>query len=96
MHLWHDTPLGYAVKEERENKNAMVVVGDGVLGAAVLVILGVTGGNWLDDRFHTAPAWSFVLSILGGGAGLARLVAKANSLDSKIPKTTKPDDTTKL
>jgi len=60
----------------------MMVVGDGVLGAAVLVIIGVYAGNWLDDRFHTAPAISFVLSILGGGAGLARLVSKANSLDS--------------
>jgi F0F1-type ATP synthase assembly protein I len=82
------------MKVERENKNAMMVVGDGVLGAAVLVIIGVNAGNWLDDRFHTAPAWSFALSLLGGGAGLWRLVAKANSLDSNIKS--KPDDTTKL
>ena len=69
------------MKVERENKNAMLVVGDGVLGAAVLVIIGVYSGNWLDERFHSAPMCSFGLALLGGGAGLARLVAKANSLD---------------
>ena len=70
-------------------QKALLVVSDGVLGAGALIMLGVWGGNMLDDRFHTAPWISLVLSLSLGGLGLARLVSKANQLDSspgKIPQ----------
>lgn len=63
--------------------NTFVTVSDGILGAGVLIILGVGAGNWLDEKVHSAPWFSLALSLLGGGLGLARLVSKANSLDSK-------------
>ncbi len=65
------------------SKQAFVVVGDGVLGAGLLIMIGAWGGNLLDDRFHTTPWLSLSLSLLLGGLGLARLVAKANKLDSR-------------
>jgi len=73
----------------RGGQQALLVVSDGVLGAGALIMLGVWGGNMLDDRFHTTPWISLGLSLLLGGLGLARLVAKANSLDpspGKLPK----------
>jgi F0F1-type ATP synthase assembly protein I len=67
-------------------QKALMAVSDGVLGAGVLIMVGVWGGNMLDDRFHTAPWISLVLSIGLGGLGLARLVSKANSIDSSPGK----------
>jgi F0F1-type ATP synthase assembly protein I len=64
--------------------NTLLTVSDGILGAGVLIILGVGAGNWLDEKVHCAPWFSLALSLLGGGLGLARLVSKANSLDSKM------------
>lgn len=58
-------------------KKALFQVSDGILGAAVLIFLGVMGGNWLDAQLHTAPWLSIALSMLGGGLGLYRLVRKA-------------------
>jgi F0F1-type ATP synthase assembly protein I len=49
-------------------------------------MIGVWGGNMLDDRFHTAPWISLALSISLGGLGLARLVSKANQLDTSATK----------
>jgi F0F1-type ATP synthase assembly protein I len=70
----------------RGGQQALLVVSDGVLGAGALIMLGVWGGNMLDDRLHTTPWISLGLSLLLGGLGLARLVAKANSLDSSPSK----------
>lgn len=68
--------------ESSNLKQAMFVVSDAVLGAAILLALGVYGGGWLDKQFHTAPWFSTGLALLGGGFGLARMVMKANSLQS--------------
>lgn len=57
-------------------------VADGVLGAAILVVVGVFAGNWLDERLHTAPWMSVGLAMLGGGLGLWRLCIKALALDT--------------
>ncbi len=70
-------------------KKALFQVSDGILGAAVLIALGVWGGNWLDSRLHTAPWLSLILCLLGGSFGLARLVGKAMSIDSESSKTRK-------
>jgi F0F1-type ATP synthase assembly protein I len=71
-------------------KSAMFAVSDGVIGAAILVFLGVLLGNWLDTQFHSAPLWVIVCSLTGGGLGLARLVQKAINIgqdsDKKLPK----------
>lgn len=75
--------------DEKENsddnstlKRAMFIVSDAVLGAAFLLVIGVWGGSWLDKQFHTAPWFSTGLALLGGGFGLARMVIKANQLQS--------------
>lgn len=59
----------------------MMFVVDGVMGAAILVVIGVFAGNWLDAKLHTAPWLSVGLSMAGGGLGLWRLCVKALALD---------------
>jgi len=70
------------VDDGAERRRALFAVSDGVLGAAVLLVIGVYGGAWLDTKLNTAPWLSVGLSLLGGGLGLARLVMKANSLNT--------------
>jgi len=70
-------------------QRAFLVVGDGVLGAGLLIMIGAWGGNFLDDRFHTTPWISLCSSLLLGGLGLARLIAKANELDTLPEKWSK-------
>jgi F0F1-type ATP synthase assembly protein I len=60
---------------------AMLAVGDGVIGAAVLIIIGIYLGLYLDKKFMTSPWFTLGLLFLGGGIGLARLVMKAMNLD---------------
>src|SRR5579883_2928279 len=80
--------------DEADNSNlkqALFTVSDAVLGAAILLALGVFCGTWLDRQLHTAPWLSTGLALLGGGIGLARMVIKANSLQSiPSPKSAKP------
>jgi len=61
-------------------KNALLTVGDSILGAAVLIILGTWAGGFLDQKLHTGPWLSISLALLGAGLGLARLVIKAIKL----------------
>lgn len=68
--------------DQSDLKRALFAVSDAVLGAAVLLAIGVYAGNWLDQQLHTAPWLSFGLALLGGGLGLARMVMKANSLQA--------------
>lgn len=63
-------------------RNALITVSDAVLGAAVLVFLGVLLGGWLDQKMNTAPWLSLTLSIVFGGLGLWRMVKKAMELDT--------------
>jgi F0F1-type ATP synthase assembly protein I len=63
-------------------KKAMLTVSDGVLGAAVLIVIGMWGGSFLDGKLHTSPWLSIALSIIGGMGGLARLVVKVIKLES--------------
>jgi len=75
--------------DENSNlKRALFTVSDAVLGAAVLLTIGVYGGSWLDRQLNTSPWLSVGLSILGGALGLARMVIKANSIETGA-KTTK-------
>ncbi len=72
-------------------QRAMFVVSDAVLGAAVLIMLGMWAGGFADDKLHTAPWGSLGLSILGGALGLWRMVKKASSLDTPgTPPGAKP------
>ncbi len=87
-----DAPAGKAFGPSNFQR-AMFVVSDAVLGAAVLVMLGVWGGGFLDDKLHTSPWCSLGLSVLGGGLGLWRMVKKATSLDTPgTPPGAKPID----
>lgn len=81
-------------KPEKDNtdlKQAMFQVSDGVLGAAVLIVIGVFGGNWLDAKFNTAPWMLITLSVLGGGLGLGRLVKKAMEIGQPSKSDSKSD-----
>lgn len=72
-------------------QRGMFVAGDAMLGAAVLVVLGVWAGNFLDEKLHSAPWCSLGLSILGGVLGIWRMIKKATSLDTPgIPAGAKP------
>jgi F0F1-type ATP synthase assembly protein I len=74
--------------QEKEKKDkgpsvteAMFAMGDGVLGAAILIVLGIYGGQFLDHKFNTGSWLTGVLPLVGGGLGLVRLVVKAINLD---------------
>ncbi len=72
-------------------QRTMFVVSDAVLGAAVLVVVGMWVGGFADAKLHTAPWGSIGLSLLGGGLGLWRMVKKASSLDTPgTPPGAKP------
>jgi F0F1-type ATP synthase assembly protein I len=73
-------------KDDTNLKQAMFQVSDGVIGAAVLIVIGIFAGQWLDNHFHTSPMCMIVLSMLGGGLGLARLVQKAMLIGQDSPK----------
>lgn len=59
----------------------MFAVSEAILGAGILIALGTWGGNWLDQKLHTAPWLSISLSIIGAGLGLARLIIKAQQIN---------------
>jgi len=68
-------------KEPISTNQAMMTVADGVIGAAVLLVLGLCLGHYLDQKLMTTPWLTIILCFLGGGAGLARLVIKAIKLN---------------
>ncbi len=72
-------------KETKEFSQSMFVVGDSVIGAGILVFIGVWAGNFADDKFHTAPWGSIILSLVGGCLGLWRMVKKAMAIDATPP-----------
>jgi F0F1-type ATP synthase assembly protein I len=84
-----DRPNSNANSSAGGAQKAFLVVGDGVLGAGLLIMIGAWGGNILDDRLHTNPWISLCSSLLLGGLGLARLIAKANELDTHSEKFSK-------
>ena len=49
------------------------------------VVIGGGAGYWLDSRFHTSPLLTFVLGILGFGAGVREVIRR-------IPKDTSQDN----
>jgi F0F1-type ATP synthase assembly protein I len=69
---------------------SLASAGESVLGIGVLSGLGAWGGFQLDQHFHTVPWIAVTLSMLGLGAGLARMVIQA--LNSEKPATSKSKD----
>ena len=67
-------------------KQAMFTVSDAVLGAAILLAIGVYAGGWLDKQFHSTPWCSVGLALTGGIIGLGRMVMKAKSLEKMAAK----------
>ena len=63
-------------------RRSLFAVSEAILAAAVLVMIGVWSGNWLDDKLKTGPWLSISLSLLGAGLGLWRMVAKAMAIDT--------------
>ncbi|MBI1738654.1 MAG: AtpZ/AtpI family protein [Acidobacteria bacterium] len=49
------------------------------------VVIGGGAGYWLDSRFHTSPLLTFVLGILGFGAGVREVIRR-------IPKDVNQND----
>ena len=72
-------------QDDSDLKQAMFQVSDGIIGAAVLIVIGVMAGNWLDAQLHTSPWLLIILSVLGGGLGLGRLVQKAMKIGQSAP-----------
>lgn len=69
---------------------AMITVADGVLGAAVLIMIGVFAGHYLDQKLRITPWLSILLPLTGGGIGLSRLVIKAISLEKDKDEADRP------
>lgn len=67
--------------ESTSTNKAMFTVADGVIGAGVLLVLGICLGHVLDQKFSTTPWLTIILCFAGGAAGLARLVIKAINLN---------------
>jgi len=79
------------VEKEKKDKvgsvsKAMLAVGDGVLVGAILIMLGVYSGQFLDQKLNTIPWFSTLLPLVGGGLGLARMVVNAINLDKDKAK----------
>jgi len=68
-------------KETLSTNKAMITVADGVIGAGILLVLGVWLGHFLDQKFSTTPWLTIILCFLGGGVGLTRLIVKAINLN---------------
>ncbi len=82
-------------KDSAELKKAMFQVSDAVIGAGILVFLGVFIGNWVDTKLNCAPWGVIGLSMLGATLGLVRMVKKAmnigvTSSDGNESKKTSP------
>lgn len=72
-------------KDDTDLKQAMFQVSDGVIGAAILIVIGILGGRWLDAHFQTGAVWTIGLSMTGGALGLIRLVIKAMQIGANSP-----------
>jgi F0F1-type ATP synthase assembly protein I len=71
-------PKGSDIKELSKY---LAAAGDAAVSLTVLILLGVYGGKWLDDHFHTAPWWTLGLSVTGMCLGLWRIIAKTLKMD---------------
>ncbi len=65
------------LKPKSELTQALATGGEAVVGIGLLSGLGAWGGTFLDGKFHTTPLLAIVLSLLGLGLGLTRMVVKA-------------------
>jgi F0F1-type ATP synthase assembly protein I len=72
-------------KDTTNLKQLMFQASDGIIGAAILVAVGVFAGRWLDDKLHTTPWLTVVLAVIGSILGLARLVKKAIDIGNSSP-----------
>jgi hypothetical protein len=83
-----DIPPTSPKKSDPDNLGASLAsAGESVLGIGALSGLGAWGGFQLDQHFHTTPWIAVTLSMLGLGAGLARMVIQA--LNSEKPAKAK-------
>lgn len=64
-------------------KRALFAASDGILGAAILIFIGMQAGSWLDSKLQSTPWISVVLCLIGGGLGLTRMVLKVLALEDK-------------
>jgi F0F1-type ATP synthase assembly protein I len=65
----------------KELSKYLSAAGDAAVSLTVLIVVGVYGGNWLDNHFHTMPWWTLGLSISGLCLGLWRIIAKTLKMD---------------
>lgn len=50
--------------------------GDAAVSLTVLILLGIWGGQWMDERLHTSPWGALSLAVLGLCLGLWRVIHK--------------------
>jgi F0F1-type ATP synthase assembly protein I len=59
---------------------------------AIAIVLGIWGGNWLDEKFSTGPLWLIIGLILGIAVAV---LGAYNMLKPFIKNANKPDDNKK-
>lgn len=83
-------PKPKSTQDSKEDKgevlSAIVSASDAVIGTAVLAFLGAWGGGFIDEKMGISGTWSIILSILGVGLGLFRMVKKALDAEKKESK----------
>jgi F0F1-type ATP synthase assembly protein I len=82
-------------KDSTDTKQAMFAAGDAVIGAAVLVGIGIFAGGWLDGKLHTGPWLTILFALTGIGLGMWRMVKKAETIGSSTASDDVFDGTTR-
>lgn len=59
----------------------LAAAGDAAVSLTILILAGIYGGQWLDEKFHTTPWLSLTLAIAGLSLGLWRIISKTMKLD---------------
>jgi ATP synthase protein I len=66
---------GMSNQDQNQNPwRAFALVGAIGVELAISVMLGVWLGNWLDERFHTAPLFLILGIFLGLGVGIFAII----------------------
>lgn len=57
------------------------------------IVLGYLAGDWLDQRYHTAPYLTLVMLLLGIAAGFISLIRMTQRIQRRLEQEEEGDDT---